>query len=126
MNKPSHGLAGILVGAVALAVLCILPTGPAHCADEPTVIPTVTVSYADLNLSDAAGVRLLYQRIVAAAQRVCGPEVNNTDPNPVTPRERCIAEAVSRAVNNVGSPALTRYAAAKGGAATGMRTRSVT
>jgi UrcA family protein len=124
MNKTSHTQAGILVGP--LAWLCILSTGPAHSADDPTVIPTATVSYADLNLSNPAGVRVLYQRIVAAAQRVCGPEDNNLDLNRVTYRRRCVAEAVSRAVTNVGSPTLARYAAAKGGAPAELWARSAT
>jgi UrcA family protein len=105
--------AKLLVGHTALAALSILPVGTARCADDPLSIPTVTVSYADLDLSKAEGVRTLYQRIVAAAQQVCASA--ERDASVATSRERCAAEAVSRAVTRVGLWALTRYALAQSG-----------
>jgi UrcA family protein len=105
--------ARVLVGHTALAALSILPVGAARCADDPLSIPTVTVSYADLDLSKAEGVRTLYQRIVAAAQQVCASA--ERDAPAATSRERCAAEAVSRAVTRVGLLALTRYALAQSG-----------
>lgn len=42
-------------------------------ADETDEAPSVTVSYADLDLSKPAGAETLYRRIQAAARSVCGP-----------------------------------------------------
>ena len=42
-------------------------------AGETDDAPSVTVSYADLDLSKPAGAETLYRRIQAAARSVCGP-----------------------------------------------------
>lgn len=39
--------------------------------------PSVTVSYADLNLANSAGIRRLHRRIETAARTVCGHYFNS-------------------------------------------------
>ena len=107
-------VARVLAEQAALAALYILPVGSACSAEDSPSIPTVTVYYADLDLNKPEAVRTLYQRIVAAAQEVCA--LADSDVPSLESRERCAAEAVSRAVMTVGSSALIHYALAKSGA----------
>ncbi len=61
--------------APALAAFGVLTTGPfganAQSAEPAAELPSVTVSYTDLNLNTPAGVEALYARLRAAAREVC-------------------------------------------------------
>jgi UrcA family protein len=68
------------------------------------------VIYSDLNLDQAEGIAALYQRVHAAAARVCSPvESRETGLSP------CIADATSRAVMTINNPALSAYSNARKG-----------
>src|SRR5262245_9290523 len=75
--------------------------------------PQITVSYADLNLTNATGAKRLYQRIETAAAQVCGPENGNLGTH--LRRKSCISRAVREAVAEVAAPELTRYYVARTG-----------
>ena len=55
-----------LCGAIALGALQMT----AQAADD--ALPSKRVSYADLDISKPAGAKVLYGRIVRAANEVCG------------------------------------------------------
>ena len=70
--------------------------------------PSVTVSYADLNLASDVDARVLLERIRHAAEQVC-PAADRSDLqylHRLEERGRCIREAIARAVQQVGNPRL--------------------
>lgn len=73
------------------------------------------VSFADLDLNTAAGADTLMHRINGAVQRVCSPEPSTpADLKDTADHQRCMGEALERAVNDVDAPSLTdlyRYGA---------------
>jgi UrcA family protein len=80
-------------------------------ADEPT---QRTVRYADLDLSQSAGVEQLYTRIKAAARGVCEP-VSIRDLQSVAAANHCMEQAIAHSIAKVDAPALTNYYLAKTG-----------
>jgi UrcA family protein len=73
---------------------------------EAVAHPSQVVRYDDLDLSESADVRLLYERIETAARDVCGPaRANDVAQLWVRP---CVARAVARALASVDAPTLTR------------------
>jgi UrcA family protein len=84
-----------------VSLVCVLGTSPGW-ADAPR---SVTVHYADLDLSSSAGATTLYHRIRGAAKGVCGTagmsfvEKANWS--------ACVNDAVGNAVSSVNSPLLT-------------------
>jgi len=87
--------------AAAVALFAALTVG-AQAADAPQVL----VKYAELNVNTAAGAKVLYQRIRAAADQVCG--VSDTrDLARLSHAKACAAQAVADAVAAVSAPALT-------------------
>jgi UrcA family protein len=90
----------------------------AHAGEtrHPDVVrKAVAVNYADLDLSAPAGAKTLYARIRAAAQKVCGPEPGAGDLRAASSFDACYQEAVSKAVNRVGSDQLRALHAAHSG-----------
>jgi UrcA family protein len=85
-----------------------------YAAAEPIEYATVvaqsdarekTVSYGDLNLQRHEGVATLYARITRAANLVCS-DPNERMPQVASRIRQCAADATSRAVAEVGVPAL--------------------
>ena len=102
------GLTGWLMTSAALAGA---PVGP----------PTVTVSYADLDLNKAAGVEQLYARLRRAARSVCGGDADLRDLSAVASRDACVGAALSSAVaatHNARLSALAHIAPAGSGSPT--------
>jgi UrcA family protein len=89
-----------LCGALALSAL----EASARAADAG--LPTQRVSYADLDISKPAGAKVLYHRIVAAANRVCGFD-GSRDMATMRWVQTCTAHAIDNAVRDVDSPALS-------------------
>ncbi len=71
-------------------------------ADEP---PAVVVAYGDLDLGTDNGVHALYNRIAAAASRVCPPE-DGRDLKRFFAFKSCREAAIARAVSEIKSPQL--------------------
>lgn len=67
---------------------------------------SVTVSYADLDLSKQAGVESLYQRLRVAAHSVCGSK-DSRYPEDVRDWQRCHDAALEQAVHRLGNERLT-------------------
>ena len=84
------------------AVLGLL-TGAATAAAPPEQLPTIHVNFADLNLDHPAGATALYVRIMRAARAVCeSPGLR--DLAAVQRADKCINEAIARAVAQVDAP----------------------
>jgi UrcA family protein len=90
---------------IAIASIFICGNATAHDADGP---PQHVVSYADLNLDNAAGIKVLYRRLFQAARGVC-----QTIPSAPYLRKleakRCQRTAMNDAVAAVNNANLTAY-----------------
>jgi UrcA family protein len=79
---------------------------PAQAAQREAWVASVAVPYGDLDLDSRAGVQALYKRLRGAAQRVCdypaGPSLAD-----ILAYRRCFNEALTDAVRNVNSEALS-------------------
>jgi UrcA family protein len=73
---------------------------------------SVTVSFADLDLTKPQGTAILYRRIRNAAQAVCGP-VDIALQEERAYWTRCVDESIANAVAKVGNTSLTAYYLAK-------------
>lgn len=71
-----------------------------------TEVRTARVSYADLDLSRDAGVERLYARLKAAAESTCG-QADNRDLGALADQQRCVSNALRRAVQQVHSERLS-------------------
>ena len=93
-----------LIKLLPVAV-CLALSGVA-AASTPKDLPSVVVKYGDLNLDSMAGVRNLHARLTTAAKFVCSP----LDSRVLGLRDqfdRCVTDAVSRSVADVGNPNLS-------------------
>jgi UrcA family protein len=105
----SKNLRAVIRCAIGGAALCTL-LGTA-AADEPLL--SRTVGYADLNISQMAGAKVLYRRIEAAARQVC-PIGDARNLSAQQTRGACVKQAVDDAVKGVNSPMLSSLHAGHG------------
>ena len=91
--------------SVAFALCTCLVAHGASAAQ--TRVKTTAVSFADLDLSKAAGAQTLYKRIKVAARRVCGPADRYIYGAPGNAFRKCFDAAVADAVAQVDRPSLT-------------------
>ena len=78
------------------------------CAEE-LAPPRIVIDYSDVDVTNAAGAQVLYQRIVNASQEVCHQE-SVLGVHGYFIWRKCVRDAISRAVSNVDSPLVTaRY-----------------
>jgi UrcA family protein len=106
----------VLGTALLALIVCLLGITPAW-SNTPNM-PSVTVRYADLDLSSPAGANALYHRIQAAAKQVCG--FPGTDLVEQTIWRSCYRSAVDNAVRKVNSPLLIAVHSGKPAAMTAM------
>ena len=85
--------------AAATALACVLLASTAH-ADQ---VRAETVKFADLDLTTQVGVEALYDRIHAAARRVC------VQPGSLVPGSTCMRKAEGEAIGKVDAPLLAAY-----------------
>lgn len=110
----------VIKSAAALTLAAALgwPAAPAHAdrlngAVTVTSAPTMTVSFAELDITKPRGLEVLYSRIENAAKIVCG-----VDPTP-KPLARtrhataCYKTAIEDAVRQINRPTLTALHRAK-------------
>ena len=93
--------------AVAMIVGCLLAAAASVTAatSAPDDVPSVTVRYADLDLTTEEGAQALYRRIRFAAQAVC-PPADSLDLARLALTRSCQEQAIARAVQAVSSPRL--------------------
>jgi UrcA family protein len=89
-------IAGCIVAAVAAA---------ADAATPSADIPSMTVHYADLDLTTEQGAHTLYRRLQAAARYVClSADLRDLERSALS--RSCQEQAIARAVQAVSSPRL--------------------
>ncbi|MBI1733384.1 MAG: UrcA family protein [Gammaproteobacteria bacterium] len=93
-------------------LFCSLVAGQA-LADPSDIPPTVTVSFADLDLSKPEGAATLYGRLHQAAKQVCGTQGRRLDE--IVQWKACYASAIGEAVKMVDQPSLTAHHQARQG-----------
>lgn len=74
-------------------------------ATAPADVPSMTVRYADLDITTEQGAHTLYRRIQSAAQAVC-PSADFRDLERSAMSRSCQEQAIARAVQAVSSPRL--------------------
>jgi UrcA family protein len=115
MTSATRNLGGLRT-AVTFTVLGICTAigaiGSAHGASADA--SALTIRYSDLNLSTQQGARVLYGRIVAAANRVCAGG-NMLDLDAMATARVCREEAIAKAVRDVNSPMLAAVHAKRRG-----------
>jgi UrcA family protein len=91
---------------LSAALVAMSLSASQFAAASDIVTKSVTVSYADLNLSNPSGARTLYQRIRGAARKVC--TVAGESPYEVLDldKRQCIHQAIDQAIMKVNSPVL--------------------
>jgi len=102
MNTQTHIAKNPMRIGVAVVALLAAFTGGAYAQEAPQL----HVKYADLNVNTTAGANVLYRRIRAAAQQVCG-EPDRRDLAGAAQADACIARALAETVAKVDAPALT-------------------
>jgi UrcA family protein len=100
--------------SAVVMLICLFVVSRAFASAPSDQVSSETVKFQDLNLGASAGVSALYQRIHAAAQRVCSEHSVRSLAN-VYREKTCTDEAVARAVKQVNVPALTAYSEMKAG-----------
>lgn len=96
----------IFIGAAAIAALAGSVALFAGTPDGNVARRSVAVHYQDLNVNSDVGAQRLYARLKSAARRACG-EHPDRDLAAISDYNRCRADALSAAVADVGSRALT-------------------
>lgn len=100
--------------ATAIVATSLLVASHAFAEEQ---IRSETVKFQDLNLSTPAGAEALYNRIHAAARRVCA-QSGIWQPAVIS----CVKHAEAAAVGKVNQPLLTTFYRAKTGDQTGALT----
>jgi UrcA family protein len=88
-----------VITASIIATITAGLTVAASASEEPGV-RSITVKFADLNVSTADGAAALYSRIRTAALEVC------RQPDPLWNTRSCVDKSIADAVTKVNHPAL--------------------
>lgn len=102
-NRVNSRRLTVLAGCLLAGTLSVAQAASPEATDAG--VPTLVVSYGDLNLSTTEGNATLLQRITTAARRVC-PLEDSRNLARAAYSNSCRAEAVARAVHDVNSPQL--------------------
>ena len=97
----------------AAVVIAAVVSGSVLAA--PPADPSKTVSYADLNVKNSAGVETLYKRIKKAAYEVCQIPTGTHQIKIESEFKACKADAIDRAVQQTNLPTLTALHQSKTG-----------
>ena len=107
---------------ITLAAAFIGHSVPAHADRLEGVIvsaPSITVGYAELNISNPQGLAVLYTRIKSAARSVCGYDPSPKELSRARVSKACYLSAVDDAVRQINRPTLTALHRAKSKSALG-------
>jgi UrcA family protein len=105
IRAAAHSLATATLASATLALA-------APAVEAADGAPTLTVRYADLDLSRPAGAEAMYERLSEAASRVCGPREARV-PKEQLERRICREQAIARAVAQIDNAPFTAWYAAK-------------
>lgn len=76
-------------------------------------VPSITISYAELDISKPQGLQVLYTRLERAAKTVCDFDYAPRDLARVRSAKACYQSALENAVNQINRPTLTALHRAK-------------
>lgn len=107
MNSKTEGTIFVAFSA-AIVLTCFFAVATTFAAEPADQAPQEIVKYSDLNVGNPAGAAVLYQRIHAAAQRVCKVG-EDRDLATAQKSKICANEAEARAVSQVNFSALSAY-----------------
>ena len=99
-----------VAGAAAVLLVCVFAVTSASAGERDGQVRTEDIMFNDLNLTTTAGINALYQRIHAAARRVC-PVSEQAELGAVSASAKCTKDAEARAIEKINLPALTAFAA---------------
>jgi UrcA family protein len=97
----------ILSALAALGYAASVHAAPVTVSSSDPAVMSITVSLADLNLSNHAGAKTAVQRIHAAAKAVCGQEPDIGAIERLSLYDSCIRTSAGRAVASLDSPIVT-------------------
>jgi UrcA family protein len=98
-----------VIYAAALVLFMSAASTAGHAESLAPGQHSLSINFADLSLDRPGDVKILYRRLAAAADKICGPRVL-TGSNLVLPSyEHCYVTAIGNAVTSVANPALTTY-----------------
>ena len=100
MNSNVKAVDSTVGYVAAMWLACVLIAFNAHAGDSRSE----TVKFADLNLDTQAGAETLYQRIHAAALRICDQPAGEQ-----AAVRGCTTKAESNAISQVNVPLLTAF-----------------
>ena len=94
------------------AALCVLGFGTTAIAASPSQLDdsAVSVSYADLNIDNAAGAKVLYSRLQRASETVCNVQSYRElgSLSRVAQADQCYSETLNKAVSKINSAELRK------------------
>jgi len=102
-----------LVTAIVASILSLTTLHAQAAAPQGDAL-SVTVQFADLDLTREAGIAKLYTRIKGAARQVCDQQ-DRQQLQAKLSYPVCVKQAVATAVARVDHPMLSRYVAQLGG-----------
>jgi UrcA family protein len=109
-TSKQNQLRAAILSLFGAATLFSLQAGAAATTTDP--LPTRKVTYADLDISKPAGAKVLYSRIVAAANEVCSFN-GSRELTDWTAEQACIKKSIDEAVKDVNSTALSELHTAR-------------
>jgi len=107
MKNPGRSCSGRGTLVALLLTTFATHTLVAIAADPETAQQRVRLG--DLNLNDPSGAAIAYGRLLWAAQRVC-PFTDSADFWLRVTAQPCLVQAISQAIDSIGSPSLRTYA----------------
>lgn len=106
----------ILPALAALGCAAAVHAAPVAVSSPDPAVMSITVSVADLDLSNRAGAKTALQRIHAAAKVVCGEEPDIGAVERLSLYDACLRTSTDRAVASLDSPIATALNGGHGGA----------
>lgn len=107
----SSNVKSLIPARAAFATALLLAMGVVSVAHGEEQLRSETVKFADLNVAAPSGVQALYDRIHAAARRVC----SESDPLQQLAASACTRKAEAKAIEKVSLPQLTAFYRMKNG-----------
>jgi UrcA family protein len=104
-KTPAISRAATRTATLAATVLATFAGAALAGSMDADSVPSVSITYADLNVGTPQGADQLYQRIVRAASTVC-PAADIRDLTAFRIYRTCVQDAVARAVSSISSPQL--------------------
>ena len=100
----------VLAGLVGLVLAGATSFAKAQPSIDGNDVPSTRVSYRDLDINDSAGAKALLGRIRHAAATVCEPLKYDDPPFGVWSYQKCVRQAVGRAVAELNNPVVDALA----------------